>query len=53
MNLRVGNKEVQLIEVGPAHTRGDVLVYVPEDRILYTGDMLFNGGHPPPFGPAR
>jgi glyoxylase-like metal-dependent hydrolase (beta-lactamase superfamily II) len=46
MNLRVGNKEVQLIEVGPAHTRGDVLVYVPEDRILYTGDMLFNGGHP-------
>lgn len=46
MTLTVGNKTVKLIEVGPAHTRGDVLVYVPEDKVLYTGDMLFNGGHP-------
>jgi glyoxylase-like metal-dependent hydrolase (beta-lactamase superfamily II) len=37
---------VRLIEVGPAHTRGDILVYVPKDRVLYTGDMLFNGAHP-------
>jgi glyoxylase-like metal-dependent hydrolase (beta-lactamase superfamily II) len=46
MTLQVGDKEVHLIEVGPAHTRGDVLVYVPSDKVLYTGDMLFNGGHP-------
>ncbi len=46
MSLRVGDKQVRLIEVGPAHTRGDVLVYVPQDKVLYTGDMLFNGGHP-------
>jgi glyoxylase-like metal-dependent hydrolase (beta-lactamase superfamily II) len=32
--------------VGPAHTRGDVIVYVPKDKVLYTGDMLFNGAHP-------
>lgn len=37
----VGDKEVQLIEVGPAHTRGDVLVHVPSDRTVYTGDILF------------
>lgn len=44
--LQVGDKEVRLIEVGPAHTRGDVIVYVPRDKVLYTGDMLFNGAHP-------
>jgi cyclase len=43
---RVGNKTVRLIQVGPAHTRGDVLVYVPADRVLFTGDMLFIDGHP-------
>jgi glyoxylase-like metal-dependent hydrolase (beta-lactamase superfamily II) len=46
MKLRVGDKEVRLIEVGPAHTRGDVIVYVPQDRVVYTGDMLFVGAHP-------
>ena len=42
----VGNKEVRLIEVGPAHTQGDVLVHVPKDRALYTGDILFIDGTP-------
>lgn len=46
MRLQVGDKEVRLIEVGPAHTRGDVIVYVPQDRVVYTGDMLFNSAHP-------
>ena len=46
LTLHVGDKEVRLIEVGPAHTRGDVIVHVPKDRIVYTGDMLFNGAHP-------
>lgn len=41
LELRVGDKEVQLTEVGPAHTRGDVLVHVPDDRVVYTGDILF------------
>lgn len=44
--MKVGDKEVILVEVGPAHTRGDVLVYVPKDKVVYTGDILFNGGHP-------
>jgi len=46
LRLRVGAKEVVLIEVGPAHTRGDVLVWLPEDRVIYTGDILFIGGTP-------
>jgi glyoxylase-like metal-dependent hydrolase (beta-lactamase superfamily II) len=42
----VGDKVVELIEVGPAHTAGDVLAYVPKDRVVYTGDILFIEGHP-------
>lgn len=46
LNLKVGNKRVELIEVGPAHTRGDTLVYLPDQRVIFTGDILFIGGHP-------
>ena len=46
LNVSVGDKSVQLIEVGPAHTHGDVLVYVPDDRVAYTGDILFIEGAP-------
>jgi cyclase len=44
--IKVGDKTVELIEVGPAHTNGDALVYVPADRVLYTGDILFIEGTP-------
>jgi cyclase len=46
LSLRVGDKQVELIEVGPAHTRGDTLVLVPRDRVLFSGDIVFHGGHP-------
>jgi len=39
--LEVGDKHVRLIEVGPAHTGGDVLVHAPADRTVFTGDILF------------
>jgi cyclase len=43
---QVGAKDVHLIEVGPAHTRGDVLVHVPADRTVFTGDIIFAHAHP-------
>ncbi|MGH8012509.1 MAG: MBL fold metallo-hydrolase [Candidatus Binataceae bacterium] len=46
MERRVGNKTVRLLQVGPAHTRGDILAYVPQDRSIFTGDILFINGHP-------
>lgn len=46
LTLKVGDKMVHLIEVGPAHTQGDTLVHIPADRIVFTGDILFIGGHP-------
>lgn len=46
LDLTVGDKTVELLEVGPAHTRGDVLVHVPGDRTVFTGDILFIDGTP-------
>ena len=46
LDLEVGGVEVQLIEVGPAHTAGDVLVHVPSARTIFAGDILFIGGTP-------
>jgi cyclase len=46
LELRVGDRAVELIEVGPAHTRGDTLVHVPAQRVLFSGDILFSGAHP-------
>ena len=46
LDIEVGGRAVELIEVGPAHTRGDTLVYVPDARTVYTGDILFIGGTP-------
>ena len=46
LDLRVGDKLVHLTQVGPAHTRGDTIVHVPGDRMVFTGDILFIEGHP-------
>jgi cyclase len=46
LELRVGDGRVRLIEVGPAHTAGDVIVHVPDAEVVFTGDILFHGGHP-------
>jgi cyclase len=46
MTLHVGDKEVQLVDLGPAHTSSDTIVYVPADRTVFTGDILFNEGTP-------
>jgi glyoxylase-like metal-dependent hydrolase (beta-lactamase superfamily II) len=42
----VGRKSIELIEVGPAHTGGDAIAYVPQDHAVFTGDILFIEGHP-------
>ncbi|RMH77838.1 MAG: MBL fold metallo-hydrolase [Actinomyces sp.] len=46
LELNVGATRIDLVEVGPAHTRGDVLVHVPERRTVFTGDIVFSEGHP-------
>lgn len=39
--LRVGDREVRLMSVGPAHTAGDAIAWVPDARAVFTGDILF------------
>jgi len=46
LTLDVGGRAVELVEVGPAHTQGDVLVHVPDSKTVFTGDILFSGAHP-------
>ena len=46
LDLVVGDRRVELIEVGPAHTRGDVIIHVPSSRTIFTGDILFIEGTP-------
>jgi glyoxylase-like metal-dependent hydrolase (beta-lactamase superfamily II) len=46
LDIDVGGRTVELIEVGPAHTAGDTIVVVPDAGVVYTGDILFIGGTP-------
>lgn len=46
LEVKVGNKEVHLIEVGPCHTRGDIIVFVPDPGVVFAADILFIGGTP-------
>ena len=46
LEVEVGGRSIELIEVGPAHTQGDTLAHVPDARTIYTGDILFIGGTP-------
>jgi glyoxylase-like metal-dependent hydrolase (beta-lactamase superfamily II) len=46
LELSVGDVRLELIEVGPAHTRGDALVFAPDARVLFAGDILFAAAHP-------
>jgi cyclase len=46
MNVFVDDLRVELICVGPAHTTNDIVAWIPERKLLFTGDVIFNGGTP-------
>jgi cyclase len=46
MTLFVDELRVELIHVGPAHTTNDIVVWLPERRVVFTGDVIFNNGTP-------
>ncbi|GAA2841590.1 MBL fold metallo-hydrolase [Nonomuraea rubra] len=42
-----GGRRIDLLHPGhPAHTAGDVVAWLPEERVLFTGDLLFHGVTP-------
>jgi glyoxylase-like metal-dependent hydrolase (beta-lactamase superfamily II) len=46
MTLYLGERRVELHWLGPAHTRGDVAVWLPEEKVVFAGDVAFAGGQP-------
>jgi cyclase len=46
LTLHVGGTEVRLIHPGIAHSCGDTVVWLPEQRIMFAGDLVFNGSTP-------
>ena len=46
VTLHVGGKEIQILHFGPAHTRGDSIVFVPQDRIAYLSEVFFSDEFP-------
>ncbi|MGH1504731.1 MAG: MBL fold metallo-hydrolase [Acidimicrobiales bacterium] len=46
LEVEVAGRRAELLEVGPAHTAGDVLVHLPDDGVVFCGDILFIEGTP-------
>jgi glyoxylase-like metal-dependent hydrolase (beta-lactamase superfamily II) len=42
--LALGGREIVIVAPGPAHTPGDLVVWLPGERILFAGDLLIEDG---------
>lgn len=42
MRLHAGEREVQILYFGRGHTEGDVVIFMPKEKVLVTGDLLTN-----------
>ena len=40
MTLWLGKLEVQLLQLGRGHTKGDTVVWLPQERTLFSGDLV-------------
>jgi glyoxylase-like metal-dependent hydrolase (beta-lactamase superfamily II) len=40
MTLWLGSLQVQLLQLGRGHTKGDTVVWLPQDRVLFSGDLV-------------
>ncbi|MEV5878597.1 MBL fold metallo-hydrolase [Streptomyces sp. NPDC052101] len=46
MTVYAGSVRAELLHFGPAHTTGDTVVWLPEQRVLFTGDLVMSGVTP-------
>jgi cyclase len=46
MTFYLGGKEIQVLHFGNAHTRGDSVLFVPQERIVYMSEVFFNEEFP-------
>jgi len=41
LTMHIDGREIRLIHFKPAHTSGDIIVYLPRERVIFAGDLLF------------
>ncbi|MDW3218995.1 MAG: MBL fold metallo-hydrolase [Acidimicrobiales bacterium] len=46
LTITLDDRQIHLLEVGPAHTQGDLIVHVPDASTVFTGDIVFVNGTP-------
>ena len=46
LTVYLGGKEIQVLHFGAAHTKGDSILFVPQDRIAYVSEVFFNEEFP-------
>jgi glyoxylase-like metal-dependent hydrolase (beta-lactamase superfamily II) len=46
MTLRLGKRELRVMHLGRGHTKGDTVVWLPKERVLFSGDLVEQGAAP-------
>ncbi len=46
LSLYLASEQVELIFVGHCHSVGDAVVYIPEEKVVFAGDLVVNNYHP-------
>jgi glyoxylase-like metal-dependent hydrolase (beta-lactamase superfamily II) len=46
LTLWWGKREIQILHLGKGHTKGDAVVWLPKERILFSGDLVEEGATP-------
>lgn len=46
LTIHLGNKRVELLYFGRAHTRGDIFTHIAKDRVVFSGDAVVNNRVP-------
>ena len=46
MTVHLGGREVQLMQIGKGHTKGDTIAWLPEDKVCFAGDLVEYGAAP-------
>ncbi|MCS6945005.1 MAG: MBL fold metallo-hydrolase, partial [Sutterellaceae bacterium] len=46
LTLWLGKLEVKLLQLGRGHTKGDTVVWLPQERVLFSGDLVEYGATP-------
>ncbi len=47
LDIRLGNRQLRVFKAGNANTPSDILLYLPDEKILFTGDVMTR---PVPYG---